>query len=97
MKCQFGNRYLYFPLPKDFLKNDFRQISLLYQNFSISTNNIDSCFIIKNEIAPTRNKIDNIQYIEYSAFSEKRCKFSIRINQNNVNNSHIVYCCSIEQ
>lgn len=96
IKTQFGNRYLYFPLPKDYLKDEFSQIGLLFQNFSVIPNNTDSCLIIRNNTKPTRNKIDTTEYLEFGGLSEKGGKFSVRINQNNINKSLIVYSNSIE-
>ena len=90
---QFGNNYLYFPLPKEFLKSTFNQINILYENQHSNLYHTDSCQIKKTN--PIRNIIDNIEYTEYHAISEKKGKFVVRINQQHINKSMVVYNITI--
>lgn len=95
IKVQFANRYLYFPLPKDFLKNEFDSFGILIDNFGISPNTQESCQIIRNNTTPIRNIIDKVEYTEYHALSDNKGKFVLRINKKDIDKSIIVYTAPI--
>lgn len=97
VKSQFGSRYVYFSLPKDFLKNNFETISVFYQNFSVTPNLTDSCLIIKADIRPVKNIVDKVEYLEYNIVTDRGGKFSLRVNQSNYNKSQLVYNNTIER
>ena len=94
---QFGSRYVYFNIPKEILKDNFSNISIFYQNFSITPNLTDSCLIVNKKSSPIKIIIDNIEYLEYSQITDKGGKFSIRENKKNINKSMLVYNNSIDK
>lgn len=95
IKIQFSNRYLYFPLPNDFLKSEFNRLCIFIENFSTIPNGRESCQIIRNNINPIKNIIDKVEYIEYHALSDNKGKFVVRINKTDSNKSVIVYSNSV--
>lgn len=92
IKSQFGEIYIYFPLPKDFLKDDFNSIYLLYETYHMNNTNKESGQINKNNSKSFKSIINKIEFIEYSELSEKRSgKFLLRINTSKCENSMVIF------
>ena len=97
INTQFGNKYIYFPVPQDFLKCEFSTLNLFYQNFSVTPNMKDSSLIIKNNSESRKNIIDGVEYQEYNTITSNGGKFILRVNTSNINKSLIVYSNRVEK
>ena len=93
---QFGNRYVYFEIPKDKLKN----LSNMYLQFKEFTGNIDyeDFGEIKLQGINTfykKNIIEKEQYYDYMNTTQKG-QFIVRLSVRNKNKGYIVYIYKVE-
>ncbi len=97
VKTQFGNKYLYFYLPRDFLKDEFQTLNILYQNVNSIPNYKDSCLLVKNSCQHQKIIIDGKEYWEYSSITDVGGKFNFRVNISNIAKSLLVYSNNVDK
>jgi len=87
----FGIRYVYFAPPKRLISKPINSAVIIIQDNSGIPVTQDSTWIYPKADNMKRTLIDNVEYENYTDFSQRGRRVTLRISRKNVMDSRIVY------